>query len=123
MGIVHNYPLESEDPDQVFTLRADREVRVAIIDDGYDGTDQKLIGSVAGGKSFYVQPQGKQQPRVCPYFCSTAGHGTLMAKLIQRVCPLAKLYVARLDQGQGFLGEVQPTAESAAKVGLTPILF
>lgn len=109
-GIIRNYPTEDEDPEGLYTLRGDREVRVAIIDDGYDGIDPDL--SVAGGKSFYVQHPEK---RIYPYYCSSAGHGTLMAKLVKRVCPLAKLYVARLDQGEGLRGEIQPTAESAAK--------
>ena len=88
----------------------ERDVKVAVIDDGVD----KLLGgfgdSITDGVSFY-SPPGRFDTR--PHYFSSNGHGTLMAKLIRRICPRAKLFIARLDQGTTSR---QPTAESAIKV-------
>ncbi|KAI9737165.1 MAG: hypothetical protein M1834_000758 [Cirrosporium novae-zelandiae] len=85
-----------------------RDVKVAVVDDGVD----KLLGnfedSVIAGVSFYASHGGF---RTWPHYFSSNGHGTLMAQLIRRICPKAKLYIARLDQG--INGE--PTIESAIK--------
>src|ERR1700733_2709648 len=86
-----------------------RDVKVAIIDDGIDKLQEGFGDSIDDGVSFYTSP-GTFDTR--PYYFSSQGHGTLMAKLIRRVSPRAKLYIARLDQGPTT---GQPTAESAIK--------
>lgn len=90
-----------------------RPIKVAVIDDGIDAVynEEQFSATLKGGESFCT---GRKRP---PYFFSSTGHGTLMADLVQRVCPKVHLYVARLDELQGELeGRVHPTAESAAKV-------
>jgi hypothetical protein len=97
-----------------------RDVRVAIID---DGTSQELNGRnlwppIAEGESFYTEEDAEGRfIRTNPYYFSSAGHGTLMARLVNAICPKAKLYIARLHQGHG-VGAPQFTAESAAKVSI-----
>lgn len=88
-----------------------REVRIAMIDDGVDKLREDFEDSIVDGISFF-SPQKDQFAGTRPYYFSTSGHGTVMAKTIRRLCPTAKLYVARLDQGVN--GE--PTIESAIKV-------
>jgi hypothetical protein len=80
-----------------------RNVKVAVIDDGIDKLQGEFKDCISEGVSFYNYP----------YFFSSTGHGTLMAKLVRQVCPKAHLYIARLDQGTFTR---QPTAESAIKV-------
>ncbi|KAF8462775.1 peptidase S8/S53 domain-containing protein [Kalaharituber pfeilii] len=101
---VRNIPESSLDPDR-------RPIKVAVIDDGIDAlyNDEQFANTLVGGESFCTGPYRK------PYFFSSTGHGTLMADLVQRVCPKVKLYVARLDEIQGE-NKMQPTAESAARL-------
>lgn len=94
-------------------------IRVAILDDGYDGMDKKLNKTVVGGRSFFVRSSIEGSFKLTnPYYCSTTGHGTVMARLVLSVCPDTELYIARLNQGQSQNGTLQPTAESAAKVSV-----
>ncbi|KAI9771958.1 MAG: hypothetical protein M1839_002591 [Geoglossum umbratile] len=86
-----------------------RDVKVAVIDDGIDKLQGGFGDSISDGVSFYTPP-GTFDTK--PYYFSSSGHGTLMAKLIRRICPKAQLYIARLEEGQTT---GQPTAESAAK--------
>jgi hypothetical protein len=95
-----------------------RDVRVAIFD---GGTSQELKGStlwppIAEDESFCTEEDADGHFALTnPYYFSSGGHGTLMARLVRAVCPKAKLYVARLHQCHGT-GAPQFTAESAAKV-------
>ncbi|KAL1962372.1 hypothetical protein VTN77DRAFT_9785 [Rasamsonia byssochlamydoides] len=86
----------------------EKDVKVAVIDDGVD----KLLGNfgdcIVAGVSFYTSQKGFG---TWPHFFSSNGHGTLMTNLVRRICPKAKLYIARVDQG--INGE--PTVESAIK--------
>ena len=96
-----------------------REVKVAIIDDGIGlynfepGTRSKDIH----GRSFESDPTGS------PWYSSPGKHGTLMAKLVRLVWPGSTLYIARLrltsSHPSGGSPQFQPTASSAAKVGVT----
>ena len=87
-----------------------RDVKVAVIDDGIDKLQGGFGDSISDGVSFYTPP-GTFDTK--PYYFSSSGHGTLMAKLIRRICPKAQLFIARLEEGQTT---GQPTAESATKV-------
>lgn len=50
----------------------------------------ELKGRKFAGKSF-----DSYDKRVTPYWESHAGHGTLMARLILRMCPTAVIYVIK----------------------------
>lgn len=87
-----------------------RGVKVALIDDGVDLLQPALENSVKKGSSFTSQHHSLETK---PYYFSSTGHGTLMAKMIRRICPAADLYVARIEV-QSATGE--PIITSAAKV-------
>ena len=96
-------------------------VEVALIDDGADITRPDL-GDVRGkkfpGKSFCCYQEGSTW-RVSPYWDSSSGHGTLMARLIHKICPSAIIHVIKL---QTFAVEnsnkLQIDPDSAIKVNL-----
>jgi len=97
-------------------LPLQKAIRVAIIDDGTDFMGPGHFNdSIKEGRSFFTK-QNENHTRIVPYYFSSTGHGTLMAKYVLKICPKAHLYIARLDQGYSSNGTVQPTAESAAKV-------
>lgn len=95
-----------------------RSVKVALIDDGVDGTHRVLGSNIRAGKSFCVGT-GPHNP-VYSYFMPSGCHGTQMASLIRDVCPRVELYVARLQE-MGGGGTRTLTAESAIKVGIFPV--
>jgi hypothetical protein len=90
-----------------------KDVNVAVIDDGIDYALEDLRDNIACGVSYYYL---SNQP--VDYWVLPGGHGTAMARLIRRICPHVKLYIARLDEGVGKNGKRQITAESATKVNL-----
>lgn len=67
---------------------------MAIVDDGVDLFNEALGKSVKTGVSFARRPETGETR---PYYFSSSGQGTLMAKLIHRVCPTVSLYIARID--------------------------
>ncbi|TLD03660.1 uncharacterized protein PgNI_11877 [Pyricularia grisea] len=72
-----------------------RPVTIALIDDGVNITHEELCGRNFPGKSFdHYKEDGWW--RVSPYWNSATGHGTLMARLIQRICPSATIHVIKL---------------------------
>jgi hypothetical protein len=70
------------------------DIKVALIDDGVDGFDPIISKSIANGVSYCHDSSNL----VRSYYVSKGGHGTMMAQLILRMCPRAKLYVARLQE-------------------------
>lgn len=90
------------------------EVSIALIDDGVDINEQSLHSKIIGGRSFYQRD--KLQNLSKPYYVTSSGHGTVMASLICRVCPTARLYVIKLDEYTNETGRRVFTARSAAKV-------
>lgn len=81
-------------------------VTVALIDDGADITLSELQVRTSPrdrtqrsfpGKSFHHFQGGW---RVSPYWVSSSGHGTIMARLIHKVCPSAVIYVIKLKTEQ-----------------------
>lgn len=71
-------------------------VTVALIDDGADITHPELNGKKFRGKSLHEYVDGSGW-RVSPYWHSASGHGTLMARLIHRICPSAIIYIIKLQ--------------------------
>lgn len=97
-----------------------KPVTIALIDDGVDLDDGGVNEMVTDGRS-YFQRQGK--PIVEPFWTSSNGHGAAMAGIIRTVCPMAKLFVVRLNEYNSDNGKSQIHAGSAARVRLSPILF
>lgn len=95
-------------------------VKVALIDDGTDITHPDLRGTVIPGKSFHHYQENSTW-RVSPYWDSASGHGTLMARLIHRICPSAVIHAIKL---QTFAGEgsnkAQINPDSAVRVSWHP---
>lgn len=90
----------------------EENITVALIDDGVDGMDWDY--PLLGGRTFYTRNEAEHLNH--PYYASATGHGTAMAKLINFMCPRAKLYVLRLEDHPSEGGVRQITARSAAKV-------
>lgn len=107
-------PSTSQDETSASPPKPTRPVKVALIDDGVDGTHRVLGSNIQAGKSFCVGT-GPHNP-VYSYFMPSGCHGTQMASLIRDVCPRVQLYVARLQELGGG-GTRTLTAESAIKVG------
>jgi hypothetical protein len=101
-------------------------VEVALIDDGVDIThpdlndikDRRIFG-----KSFDSEG-GSSNNRVPPYWSSSSGHGTLMAKFIHKVCPSAIIHVIKLQTVSAANSKkLQIKPESAIKVPFIPSSF
>ncbi|KAI0535187.1 hypothetical protein GGR58DRAFT_480213 [Xylaria digitata] len=69
-------------------------VNIALIDDGVSST-AKNIPILANGYSWHGQRSPDSPFR--DYFTGPSRHGTQMAQCIYQVCPMAQLYVARMD--------------------------
>ncbi|PYI33496.1 hypothetical protein BP00DRAFT_117362 [Aspergillus indologenus CBS 114.80] len=89
------------------------DVRVALIDDGVDIEEKTLRGKIIGGRSFCPRDYAQNLQR--SFYVSGSGHGTVMASLICRVCPTAKLFVVKLAEHVSENSTRQITAKSAAK--------
>ena len=92
-------------------------VKVALIDDGVDIYHPSLRRKIYSGTTFdNGYPNGD---RPIPFYVTSTGHGTVMANMICRVYPMAKLYVFKLETRPGSDSTVtQITARSAADVSL-----
>jgi hypothetical protein len=73
------------------------EIIVAVIDDGVDTTVEQLSRRVLTGRTFSYD---EERDRVRPWYVSENNHGTIMASMIVRVCPMAKIYPIRLSTGR-----------------------
>ncbi|KAL6918833.1 hypothetical protein FSST1_002859 [Fusarium sambucinum] len=69
-----------------------KDVIVALIDDGVDTLDLAFSNQFVGGKTFDYQGDDE----VGQYYVSTNGHGTDMARMILKVCPMARIYSIKL---------------------------
>ncbi|KAI1208948.1 uncharacterized protein F4807DRAFT_104982 [Annulohypoxylon truncatum] len=88
-----------------------RKPKVAIIDDGVNPESEFLGQRIAHG-----WPPDEPKSSSEPFYASTKGHGTQMAKLICHACPFAQLYVAKLDGWKDpDLPHPQFTAKDAAE--------
>ncbi|KAK3940099.1 hypothetical protein QBC46DRAFT_385990 [Diplogelasinospora grovesii] len=90
-----------------------KQLSIAIIDDGIDASLGIFDDKIAWGASFCSQLG--LEDSVAPYFVSSGHHGTLMGALILRLCPGAKLYIAKLDERYSSNGGRHITAKSAAE--------
>jgi hypothetical protein len=108
---VPDIPLEATDVDKSRL----QNVRIALIDDGTDYLSDDMENwqhRFDRGRSFDTSEDGP-----APYFSSTSGHGTLMAKLILHVCRFATIIPYRLmslPDRKTYLP--RPVPFSAAKV-------
>ncbi|KAK4450515.1 hypothetical protein QBC34DRAFT_493784 [Podospora aff. communis PSN243] len=92
----------------------DMPIKIAVIDDGVDGSLLSLDDKIVTGKSFC--PYANSTDLMSPYYVSSGNHGTCMATLICKLCPEVSLYVARLDERPGAGGSTrQITTKSAAE--------
>ncbi|KAL4787868.1 hypothetical protein BJX76DRAFT_353902 [Aspergillus varians] len=76
------------------------EIRVALIDDGVDLCEKEFRDKIMHGKSFahhHHHHHHHRNRREKQWYVSEMGHGTVMAHMILRVCPMAKIYPIRLD--------------------------
>ncbi|KAI0119517.1 hypothetical protein F4814DRAFT_458739 [Daldinia grandis] len=90
--------------------RIEDDVIIALIDDGVDMFDATLDNHVLEGKSFDFHNE-----KVRPPFSSARGHGTVMASMILRVCPMAKVYPIRLKTYQNENGKNTIDKDYAAR--------
>ncbi|UKZ75095.1 hypothetical protein TrVFT333_002767 [Trichoderma virens FT-333] len=67
------------------------DVVVALIDDGVDSCDSAFAGRIIEGKTFDYQ-----EGSVGQHYISARGHGTEMARMILKACPMASIYSIRL---------------------------
>ncbi|KAJ8067222.1 hypothetical protein OCU04_004586 [Sclerotinia nivalis] len=70
-------------------------IELALIDDGVDLLEPMLRGKISGGQTF--DHGDKDANLIRQYWVSEGGHGTVMAKNITRICPMARLYVIKLE--------------------------
>lgn len=101
---------------EVTATTIEDDVAVALIDDGVDALDEYLAGRIVDGKTFDYHDGGIGQS-----YTSAQGHGTEMAKLILRMCPMAKIYPIRLKTYTTTTGESSIDLESAALVSIVPL--
>ncbi|KAL6361224.1 hypothetical protein LRP88_04688 [Fusarium phalaenopsidis] len=92
-------------------------IKIALIDDGVDIKD--LEYSFIGGRTFCKRdPEHNLND---PYYVSSTGHGTIMAKQIHLLCPRAQFYVLRLEDHPSDESTRQITAKSAAQAILAAV--
>jgi hypothetical protein len=92
-------------------------VIVALIDDGIELPHENQDSYKYDGRSFQLYEGGS---KVEPWWNSTAGHGTIMARLIRWMCPNAMIYAIRLETQRSKHDEnkIQVVPESAIQVGI-----
>ncbi|KIW98644.1 uncharacterized protein Z519_00305 [Cladophialophora bantiana CBS 173.52] len=91
------------------------DVKVALIDDGVQFTHESLQEKIDDGWSFDDGYDGVDLPGARrPFHESSTGHGTLMANMICRICPNAKIFVCRLNVYPGDGTKSHFSAKSAA---------
>ncbi|KAJ5544315.1 hypothetical protein N7513_007126 [Penicillium frequentans] len=71
-----------------------RPIVVALLDDGVTLPHEGMNPQLFDGTSFQTYDGDN---RVSPYWISETGHGTLMARLIHRICPKAMIKVFKLQ--------------------------
>ncbi|KAI1110437.1 hypothetical protein F5Y14DRAFT_363061 [Nemania sp. NC0429] len=87
-------------------------VKIAIIDDGIDTSLDNFTDRIQVGESFCRLGELSGSHRNS-YYVPSGPHGTVMAQLICRICPVVKLYIAQLEVLPGQHGQRSFTTESA----------
>ncbi|OJJ78086.1 hypothetical protein ASPBRDRAFT_202930 [Aspergillus brasiliensis CBS 101740] len=88
-------------------------IRLGLIDDGVDVAHPDLNSYKFTGASFYPYNDNE---RVWPYWNSTSGHGTVMARMIHLIAPNVRLHICRLEtQYTASDQRVQVVPESAVQ--------
>lgn len=77
-------------------------------------------GIVGRNQDYYPCNDGTSDQCVRQWYVSETRHGTVMAHLILRVCPMAKIYPIRLDTIRDMKGVPRINPGSAAKVRFLP---
>jgi hypothetical protein len=93
-------------------------IKVAVIDEGIDPRQEDLTGKIMAGVSFCQHP--KFPSRISAYFVPAGHHGTMIARLICRLCPNVKLYIARIQE---LNGKRLITGQSATQVCAYKVLL
>ncbi|KAI1043797.1 hypothetical protein LB505_012450 [Fusarium chuoi] len=99
------------------TERVESDVVIALIDDGVDKFEIGRPNQVLEGKSFDFHDE-----RVNPPYLSAQGHGTTMASMILRVCPMAKVYPIRLKTYNSAAGKSTIDPRYAARKAIQAAL-
>lgn len=95
------------------------EVKVALIDDGVNICEKEFMEKFINGKSFSYYDYRSSNQREKQWYVSETGHGTVMAHMILRVCPMAKIYPIKLDTvSNSKRGHAEIKTESAIQVSL-----
>jgi len=116
---------QAELADEKIPSELQRDVRVALLDDGANFMHKAIRGVLENGRSFdgggYDGPDASGSPG--PFHGSTTGHGTCMAYMISRVCPKVKIFVCKMNVIRpGSQGKkAKFTAKSAAEVRHPPL--
>ncbi|KAI5864682.1 peptidase S8/S53 domain-containing protein [Durotheca rogersii] len=112
--------LNPEDDKEFFASLPDelkKDVSVALIDDGVQFGHEPPQGKIKDSWSFDDGYDGADLPGARkPFHESQTGHGTLMASMICRVCPGAKIFSCRLKVIPGDGLKFYFTPESAAEL-------
>ena len=99
-----------------------RDVRICLIDDGVDAEHKSISERMdRNGKAFGTYPGDQYRGMTKPFYDSTTNHGTLMASMIVRVCPYAKIVSYRLDTRRGQDGKLHFTPKSAVEVTISTL--
>lgn len=77
--------------DETFPRRDLPRIKIALIDDGIDAMQPELADNIAAGNTF------SDSPDYPPYFVSSTGHGTALARVIRRLYSHSSLYVAKVS--------------------------
>lgn len=97
--------------DRNFEAEKKPSVKVALLDDGC--RLDNLHGGTQRGISFHSDHS--------EFWVGSCSHGTEMARCIRDVCPMAELYIARLDDSGKYENQ-KFTIPSCCDVSLPPIL-
>lgn len=105
--------------DENLPAELQKDVKVALLDDGANFMHKAIKGQLENGRSF---DSGSENPDLSgntpgPFHGSTTGHGTYMAYMIGRVCPSVKIFVCKMNViRQDGGAKARFTAKSAADV-------
>ncbi|KAI1125165.1 hypothetical protein F5Y10DRAFT_13996 [Nemania abortiva] len=114
---IFSLPPDDEYINSVPNLPAElrRDVRICLIDDGVDIQHRSIMERIeGGGRAFGAYTRDEYRGMARPFYDSTTNHGTLMANMMIRVCPFAKIASYRLDTRRGEDNRIHFTAKSAA---------